>query len=259
MVFNKKDAPQLLIQAVAPVSPRAEPVSVQPGVPIRVGVSEVRVLGEVKAEEKPQAIEIRNPKGDLLAKVDSQRGQFTQKLKLQPGPQAFEISAKTPNSEWARTRLEIHYLPPLPMLELIEPREDLCLYEEASRPEIELKGAWTIPTDPRPCTVQIRVFHEEEVVLQENGKREIILTLDERELAKLAALGLAHNLAKVRLVPGDNRIQINMSSAWAPAVTWKDTSPIVARRASSACLTPIPVINRSRTSSFGSKAPRCWL
>jgi hypothetical protein len=217
VMYNKKETPQLIIKRIEPVAPRAEPVPIESGKPVLVGTPKVRVLGEVKAAEKPDSVEIRNAKGDLLTKAQARQGEFAQVLDLQPGPQEFQVWTKTLNSELAKGRFEINYLPPLPMMELIEPLEDHCLYEGQSRPEVELKGAIALPPDPLPFKLEIRVFHEDKAVVQENGKSEIIISFDEAELAKPAAVeGLTRTLAKLRLLPGDNRIQVRMSNAWSP-------------------------------------------
>jgi hypothetical protein len=219
VVFNKKKAPQLIIKRIEPVMPRAEPLPVEVGKPVLVAISKVRVLGEVKAAEQPEAVEIRNAQDEVLAKAETRRGEFAQVLDLQPGAQVFQFLTKTANSDWTKVRFAVNYLPPLPMLEVIEPLQDSCLYEGESSPEIDLKGVLTLPPDPRPFKLEIRVFHEDKAVLQEDGKSEIILRFDEQELRKPAgAGGLARKLARLRLLPGDNRIQIQMNNAWSTGI-----------------------------------------
>lgn len=215
VVFNKKEAPQLLIKRLEPVTPRAESVAVDFGRPMVVGVSKVRILGEVKAAEKPDPVVIRDGKGDVLATADIRQGEFAHVLNLRPGIQELQFSTKTRSSEPANVRLQLQYLPPLPALEVTEPLEDGCLYEGESGPVVDLKGTLTLPPDPRPFKLEIRVFNQDRAVPQENGTSEVILSFDEKELTKPAAAeGQARTLARLRVLPGHNCIRIKVTNDW---------------------------------------------
>jgi len=207
--FHRRPGPELLIRTVEPFAGQAEPVVIEPGKPVVVNHSTVRVRGTVKAPEKLKRVLVRDPKGRVVAQAEPAGLEFTldQKLSLEPGEQVFHFRAESPNTEPSEHALTLVYEPPLPELQLTAPIDHLELTKGRDEPETDVLGRFTLPDEVVPFEVVLAVTTQGKIVRQAGGKNELVVPF------RAVKDGEPLRLARVRLEPGSNRIRITVKNA----------------------------------------------
>jgi WD40 repeat protein len=218
LVFQPQPAPQFLLTAVKPLAPPSEPVKIEPGKPVTVGADKVRVQGRIVATEPLTTAAFGDRRLTDFRPNAVKEFAIDEEVTLKPDGQELRFRAKTANSTEAETRLTVVYRPPLPALTLTDPEPDRSLYEGKDAREVELKGSLTPPdglppADLQPYQAALRVTNNERPVPQEGGQETVVIPSDRLGPAGVLA-------AKVRLQPGDNRIDVTLRNRWqeAPAV-----------------------------------------
>jgi hypothetical protein len=218
LVFQKKEAPTLLFTKVVPVALPGDPVTVEPGRPVTVAAGKVRVQGRIEAAEKLTLAMLGNRplagfKPDAAGRFD-----IDEEVALKPDGQELSFRAKSANSDEAAAGLRIVYRPPLPVFKLTGPDPNSVLYEGKDPREVEVTGLWAppdglAPADLQPFQVVLRVANGGRPVRQDGGREEVVIASDRlappKQPRQPGALA-----AKVRLQPGDNRIEVAVRNQW---------------------------------------------
>jgi WD40 repeat protein len=227
IVFQPQAAPQISFKDLKPVvSFRAEPIAIVPGQPLVVRYSRVKINGLVKATEDLLPVEIRGRDKRLLATLTGGTKEVSlgqQEIGLEPGDQELRFIAKTANTGPTEASLKISYRPALPELTVTEPRDNLVLQEKDASPELEVKGEIVPPDEFQPFQIEIQVTNKNQIVKQE-GKDQIVVPFVANPFAANKE-NLSLNLAKIRLGPGENQIQVQLRSQW-------ETSPPIRKTVS---------------------------
>jgi WD40 repeat protein len=204
-IFYRVEGPLNLIVREVLVSDQRVPVD--PRKPLVVVAPRIRVRGEIRADADLadagwEKLQSKPPRAKQLADFRpgaAQEVAINEELILDPGLQTFRFRAKTAGQSREQL-LTVDYRPPVPELVAVTaPAEIIAGRDE---PEIELAGE-VIRTKPE---------YPFEMLVQLNGSDLAARAID---LDKLPAETKALlSLGKVRVRPGDNRIQVRLRNAW---------------------------------------------
>ncbi len=215
VVFQPKEAPELVVSSLVPVAPPGAAVDVPAGRPVTVASRKARVRGRIAATEPLTVARLGDRPLTGFRPNAVKELVIDEEVALKPDDQEFIFRAKTANSVEAEARLTVVHRPPLPVLTLTEPDPDRSLTEGKDAREVELRGALTPPdglaaADLLPYQAVLRVTNNGKPVPQADGQAEVIVPSEGlRPLGVLAA--------KLRLGPGDNRIDVTVRNRWQKA------------------------------------------
>lgn len=215
VVYQKVDAPTIAVSDVHPIGAdgRDEPEVFGPS--YKVGRRTVRVKGRISATQALTAAKFGDSTVKNL-KPDSKEVAFNETVTLkQPGANTIELRAKTADSPEAIARLTFDYVPPLPTLTLTDPAPDRELVEGRDERNCDVSGTLSPPEGMTLATlpayeVSLRVMHNDAPVLQD-GQPEMVFPAERLADGKLSA--------RLRIEPGDNRVEVSVRSQWRDPAT----------------------------------------
>ena len=196
----KVPPPQIVLERILPVgAPNPMEVPVDPGQPVVVNDSPVRLIGRIEGSELLDLAQwSRDKEQSALANFVANKAKvldFAQELKLRPGVQTIVIRAKSARSEPAQTSVSIEYRPRLPEVLVSDPLPESIFYDEGKgAPMVNVTGVIT-RTNSYPA----------KAVLLVNDKP-MALTLPDEGEAWTAKVPLAKS--------GVNRLQIRVTNEW---------------------------------------------
>jgi WD40 repeat protein len=188
----KKAAPQIALTELVPVQ-GGDQVPLQPGQAAVTRAREVRLKGTITAEEPIEEATLDKEK--LQGFVASRKVAIDQLLTFKrPGPQVFQVLARTKNSDPTGVSLTIDYEPDLPRVVLTSPPSGLIVYDEGKGPpEIPLETSFIAAADPQPFQLEVLLNDKPLAAAQR-------FPADAKKWS-----------AKFSPVPGGNRIQLRLS------------------------------------------------
>jgi WD40 repeat protein len=201
VILTKKDPPPLFALKVQTAADQPQQ-EVRAGQVVIVNVPRVRFVGEITARKNLARAQWSQDgkRARTLTGFEAGQGErFTvgEDVVLEPSlePKEIRFAAKTATSDEAEVRVRIAYHPPVPRFHRTAPADETVLYDDADQAAVLVAGRFDGPADFRPFKVEILV----------NGQSAMRLEVDR----KVPALR-----EKVKLSPGDNRIQVRLSNAW---------------------------------------------
>jgi hypothetical protein len=213
LVTYAPKAPEVSLLKVSGGS--TEEIDIKPAQPVVVAEPKVRIRGRIRANELLTQVEWEKAKGQERSKAAGfeakKAKEFTidQEVALVPGPQEVQFHARTVSGEEATAAVVIDYRPALPRLALLTPETALTVYADGKAPpDLALEFKVIAPPDRR-------LF---EAALLIDGQKQADKPVIDDKAEKLTA--------KVRLQPGANRIQVQLSNQW-QALSLSE--PVVAR------------------------------
>jgi hypothetical protein len=124
VVFQPKDAPQIIVTSLVPVAPPGPEVKVPSGRAVTVGAVKVRVRGKITAAEPLTAARLgEKPLTGFRPNADREFA-IDEEVSLKPGGQDLLFRAQTANSDEAKAGLTVVYHPLLHVLTLTRPDRD---------------------------------------------------------------------------------------------------------------------------------------
>jgi WD40 repeat protein len=207
--YKKPLPPKLRLDTVQAVGQDAIRRPLPPDDVLDVETPRVRIDGTIDPVSDVERIDVLNPDGSRRATGKLARNGFSAELALTAGEQQFSrVRATLTDKQFVETPLRLRYLPPLPSLDLTEPATDVTIDNWRETPVISLKGRLHVTAEYQQFTVEV----------QANGSNPTTRTFTD---AAAAGAGQPIELAKVKLRPGLNRINVRLKNEWrtSPALT----------------------------------------
>src|SRR5205085_11545685 len=133
------DPPIIAWRRVLPAAEGAnedKPVNIEPGRPIQVHVSAIRILGEIKTSEDEDLVDAKWAPGKEEAKnlttfqARKKALSIDERVELKPGLQTVRFLAKTATSPEEELSVTIDYQPLVPTVSLVSPHSGEAIVGE---------------------------------------------------------------------------------------------------------------------------------
>ena len=185
--------PGIVLKSVTAKTTGAQPLPVVPGQPLIVSAAEVRIQGEIAAEENLQEAQRDDRAVAGFRPGTGKQTILDETVTLRPGRQVVRFTARTATSPATRVNLTLDYRPPLPRLVLTAPADGEAVFSD----ELVVRGRLTPPEGKvQPFKAAVTVDGREQDAAP-------TLADDKRALE-----------ARIHLKPGANRIEVRLSNEW---------------------------------------------
>lgn len=204
VVYKKQTLPpRIVLERIRGLTPAARHWELTPTARQVVDVARVRIEGHIKAEENVTQVE--GARGAWKLDKPAQEIPIHEEVELRPGRRTIRYAARTASGQEAQATLHIAYQPRLPEVVLSTRPAQRELYEGKDPTHIEVIGDISGADDSYPFTAVLVVNG------QELAEQPCQIDKDKRSLT-----------GRVRLQPGDSRIQVRLRNEWGAVATRGD-------------------------------------